>query len=106
MNVNFYATFRTLVGQKTVYVDLPASSNLDQLVQTLLAQYPALASLMLDAEGKLQSHVHLFVNGRDFPFLPEALQTVLNEHDSIDIFPPVAGGSSETVLNGEEKELN
>jgi molybdopterin synthase sulfur carrier subunit len=36
--------------------------------------------------------VHVFVNGRDAPFLENALETVLKEDDTITVFPAVGGG--------------
>jgi molybdopterin converting factor small subunit len=47
---------------------------------------------LVDDQGSLLSHTHVFVNGRDFTYLPLGLRTPLKQADSVDIFPPVAGG--------------
>ena len=92
MKINFYATFRPLVGGKTVVMPLAHGSTVWTLIEQLIEQYPALGPQLFEDEGKLFPHVHVFINGRDTPFLPNAMQTVLHETDTVDIFPPVGGG--------------
>jgi molybdopterin converting factor small subunit len=62
-------------------------------VTQMIERYPSLGPQLLDADGKLARHVHVMVNGRDAPYLPDAMDTVLRETDAIDVFPPVGGGS-------------
>lgn len=92
MKVNFYATLRPIVGKKTVNFDLPANVTVEQLVEIVVNRYPPLRKELLDEEGKLFPHVHVFVNGRDAPYLDDAMDTVLRPDDKVDIFPAVAGG--------------
>jgi molybdopterin synthase sulfur carrier subunit len=94
MQVNFFATFRTVVRQKTVQFDLPENSSAFQLLQAIIKAYPALQPRLLDENDQLLKYVHLFVNGRDIQLLPMNLQTPLLPDDKVDIFPPVAGGTS------------
>ena len=92
MKVNFYATLRPIVGQKTVDVDIPDGAMISQLITTLVAAYPALRPELLDEKGDLHGHIHFFVNGRDVPYLERQLDTVLHPDDVISVFPPVGGG--------------
>lgn len=92
MKINFYATFRPIVGSKSITIPMPPGSTVSQLIQCIIEQYPALGPQLLSEDGKLFQHVHVFVNGRDAPYLPQAMETVLKSEDSIDIFPPVGGG--------------
>jgi MoaD family protein len=92
MQVNFYATFRPIVGGKTVDFDLPPGATPAQLLQAVISAYPGLQPQLLDEEGKLFNHVHIFINGRDVQYLPLALETPLGPQDKVDIFPPVGGG--------------
>lgn len=92
MKVNFYATFRPIIGSKTVPVTIAEGTTVQQLVHQLIEQFPALGPELFDKQGALFPHVHVFVNGRDAPYLPNAMQTVLTENDVVDIFPPVGGG--------------
>ncbi len=92
MKVNFYATFRPIVGGKTVEVDFVQDSTLRQLLQALIARYPALSQALFDGSNNLHQHVHVFVNGRDWVYLDDQLETRLGAEDVINIFPPVGGG--------------
>ena len=92
MKVNFYATFRMLTGKKTVEFDLPVGSTIRDLINQVIAFFPAFTDQLLDAQGEMFRHIHVFINGRDTYYLPEGLETVLHQDEKIDIFPPVAGG--------------
>jgi molybdopterin synthase sulfur carrier subunit len=93
MKVNFYATLRPIVGGKTVEVEFVEGITLRQLLQGLIARFPKLRSELLDENGELYGHVHVFVNGRDVPFLADKIDTRLKPEDAVNIFPPVGGGA-------------
>ncbi len=92
MKVNFYATLRQIVGQKTVELDLPEGTTAIQLVEAVMEQHPRMRPELVDENGDLHGHIHVFVNGRDAPFLENQMDTVVKPTDKIDIFPPVGGG--------------
>lgn len=92
MEVCFYATLRQVVGTRAVELPLPEGSTVHQLLDAVVERYPALRDELFDEHGELYGHVHVFINGKDAPYLDHGLETVLTSHDKIDIFPPVAGG--------------
>ncbi len=92
MQVNFFATFRTITGKKTVFFDLGENTTAAELLQVIVDTFPALSKHLMAGEGQLRPHVHFLVNGQDVQLLAEALQTPLKPQDTIDLFPPVAGG--------------
>ena len=92
MKVNFYATLRQIVGQKTVEFDLPPGTTAIQLVEAVMNRYPRMRPELVDENGDLHGHIHIFINGRDAPFLENKLDTVILPADKVDIFPPVGGG--------------
>lgn len=92
MKVNFYATLRDVVGQKTVDIDLPENATVKQLLDAILEYYPLLRDKLLDEDGHLWGFIHVFINGRDTPFLKDELRTVIHPEDTISIFPAVGGG--------------
>jgi len=92
MQVNFYATYRQIVGKKTVEISLEEGATLHQLIEGLVGGFPALRLEWFDEQGHLYGHVHLFVNGRDLPFLENGLETRLMAEDTVSVFPPVGGG--------------
>jgi molybdopterin synthase sulfur carrier subunit len=92
MKVNFYATLREVTGQKTVEIDIPENATVRQLVDVIVARFPLMRDKLLQKNGDLWGHVHVFINGRDAPFLDDQLETVINPSDTISIFPAVGGG--------------
>jgi molybdopterin synthase sulfur carrier subunit len=97
MKVNFFATLRSVAGQKTIDFVLPEQATVRQLVDVIVTSYPLMRSKLLNEEGTLWGHVHVFVNGRDAPFLENELETVLKADDTISIFPAVGGGANQSL---------
>ena len=92
MQVSFYATLRQIVGKKTIDVDIPAEATVRVLIDKILEEYPLMRKDLLDDGGMLYGHVHVLINGRDAPFLDNALETVIHPEDTISVFPAVGGG--------------
>lgn len=92
MKVNFYATLRPIVGQKTVELTLPHGTTAIQLVHMFVQDYPAMRRELLDEQGNFLVHMKFFINGREVVYLPEKFNTVILPSDKVDIFPPVGGG--------------
>ncbi len=92
MNINFYATLRIITGKKTVTLDLPGEFSVREVLEKIFEAYPALRTELMSAENELHGHVHVFVNGRDVPYLADLLETRISSADKLDIFPAVGGG--------------
>ena len=92
MKINFYATLRPIVGQKTIEFEFPETVTVAELVEIVVTRFPPLRAELLNEEGELWGHVHVFINGRDAPYLERELATELDEADTVDVFPAVAGG--------------
>lgn len=92
MRVNFYATLRPIVGQKTVELTLPSGTTAIQLVLMFVKDYPAMRKELLDANENFLPHMKFFINGREAVYLPEKFDTIIRPDDKVDIFPPVGGG--------------
>lgn len=92
VKVNFYATLRPIVGQKTVELTLPRGTTAIQLVRMFVQDYPPLRRELLDANEQFLPHMKFFINGRQAEYLPEKMDTLIQPDDKIDIFPPVGGG--------------
>jgi molybdopterin synthase sulfur carrier subunit len=92
MQINFYATLRQITGRKTVELPLPQGTTVRALLAAVIERYPAMRTQLLREDGELHGHVHVFINGRDTPFLEQTLETVLSADDNVDIFPAVGGG--------------
>lgn len=92
MELRFHATLRQIVGGREVEVSHQDGLTVRGLLEQVVARYPALGPALFDEQGQLHRHVHVFVNGRDAPYLPDGLDTVLSPTASLDVFPPVGGG--------------
>lgn len=92
MRVYFYATLRQIVGRKSVEFNLDPGTSVKQLLSIVVNQYPEMEKELLDEQGKMYGHVHIFVNGRDAQFLSASMDTKITKNDKIDIFPGVGGG--------------
>lgn len=92
MKVHFFATLREITGTKTVEINIAEGATVGELIEAIVDQYPAMRDKLLDPEGNLYGHVHVFVNGRDAPYLEQALDTVLKADDVLSVFPAVGGG--------------
>ena len=92
MNVNFYATLRSIVGQKTIQVDMPLGATARQLIDLVVTDYPDLGPELLDENGDFHDHMKMFVNGREVVYLEDKFSHLMKPNDKVDIFPPVGGG--------------
>jgi sulfur-carrier protein len=92
VQINLFATLRQVVGGKTVELETPEGLTVQELLDALLARFPALRSQLYDSEGTLYPHIHIFVNGRDAQYLAQGLDTALQPDDTVNLFPPVGGG--------------
>ena len=92
MNVNFYATLRAIVGQKTIQVEMPPGATARQLIDLVVSDYPYLRPELIDENGDFRSHMKMFINGREVVYLEDDFSYVMKFTDKVDIFPPVGGG--------------
>jgi sulfur-carrier protein len=92
MMITFYATLREIVGGRSVDFPLPDGATVRQLLDEMIDRYPAIRRELLNEYGELYPHVHLFINGRDAPYLENGLDTILLPDDAITVFPAVGGG--------------
>jgi MoaD family protein len=92
VRVRFYATFRPIVGGRHADVAVPAGARVSDLLDAILARWPALREHLLRPDGGLSKRANLFVDGRAVRFLPGGLDTPLEPDHEIDCFPAVAGG--------------
>jgi molybdopterin converting factor small subunit len=76
-------------GAATVSVD---GATVREVVDNLVAAYPALGGQIVTPEGTLHKFVNVYVDDDDIRYL-DKLDTKVSEADTVSILPAVAGGS-------------
>ena len=92
MKVNFFATLRDIAKGKTVEFDVDHGITAQELLDTIIKRFTIMKKELLDKDGKMYGHVHLFINGRDVQFMDDGFQTKITADDVVNIFPAVGGG--------------
>ena len=92
MKVGFYATLRKIVGAKYIDVGDVVGMTVAELVHHVIALHPELAAEMLDADGRISRHVHVFIDGRSATWLADGKATRIEATHQVEFFPAVAGG--------------
>ena len=88
-NVRFPALMKYYVNnQSELFV---SASSVAELVDNILAQYPALRPHLFDATGSLRRHFNIFVNGTHIRELG-GMETSLKENDKVILMASAAGG--------------
>jgi MoaD family protein len=75
-------------GSATVTAE---GSTIGEVLQNLVAAYPAMAGQVLDDHGALHRFVNVYVNDDDVRYL-DRLDTKVADGDTVSILPAVAGG--------------
>jgi len=91
VRVKVYATLRDVLGTRAIDLDIPQAATMLQVLDALVAIYPALADKLRDGQGNLTGQVHIILNGRPVEFL-DGLATQVTPEDTLSLFPPVGGG--------------
>lgn len=66
-----------------------AGETVGAVLRALEVEHPALAGWMLDERGLIRPHINVYVNGER-----GGLQTVVREHDRVEVLPAISGGGA------------
>jgi len=81
---------RKFVGGQAI-VEASEGGTLRELIDVLDGRYPGIRGSILDGDGGLRRFVNVYVNDEDVRYLG-ALETEVQEGDTVSILPAVAGG--------------
>jgi molybdopterin synthase sulfur carrier subunit len=90
ITLKFFATFREIVGSKTVDREFAEGTTIGEVLSTLESEYDDLVGELL-VDGDLKPQINVLKNGREVLHM-EGIDTVVEADDTVSIFPPVAGG--------------
>lgn len=91
MEVKIYATLRIKIGQSKISVNAGSGDTVRDALREALERYPILAADVMTDDSELVDHVNVFLNGRNVRLL-DGLDSVIQDGQRLDIFPPVGGG--------------
>ena len=87
--VRFPAVMKYYVNNQTEFF-VPAAT-VTELLNQVVEQYPSVRFHLLDSNGNLRKHFHVFVNGTHIRDL-NGMDTTLNEEDKVILMASAAGG--------------
>ncbi|MBI3160928.1 MAG: MoaD/ThiS family protein [Chloroflexi bacterium] len=87
--VRFPALMKYYVENQSEF-SMPGST-VAELIQNVLAKYPALQPHLFDSAGELRRHFNIFVNGAHIRDL-NGMETLLKDDDKIIFMASAAGG--------------
>jgi molybdopterin converting factor small subunit len=87
--VRFPALMRYYINNQSEF--FISASNVTELMDNLLNEYPALLPHLFDSAGKLRRHFNVFVNGTHIRELNE-MDTPLKDDDKVIFMASAAGG--------------
>ncbi|ELZ90007.1 MULTISPECIES: ubiquitin-like modifier protein SAMP3 [Haloferax] len=90
LELRFFATFREVVGQKSISWRVDDDATVGDVLRSLEAEYDGLAGRLIE-DGEVKPHVNVLRNGREVVHL-DGMATTLDDGDAVSVFPPVAGG--------------
>ena len=90
VTLKFFATFREIVGSKTVDREFEQDATVGEVLTALESEYDDLVGELL-VDGDLKPQINVLKNGREVLHI-EGIETRLEEGDTLSVFPPVAGG--------------
>jgi molybdopterin synthase sulfur carrier subunit len=94
IELRFFATFREAVGSKTTSIEVASDAAVEDVLSALEDEYDGLRGNLIE-DGGLAPQINVLLNGREVLHM-EGLDTALSPGDTLSIFPPVAGGATDT----------
>jgi molybdopterin synthase sulfur carrier subunit len=96
VRVDFYGIYRPIVGAKSIAVE--DGLTVRQVVEVVVARFPALREELLDRDGQLYPWIPLYLNGRNPRLWADGLDRPVGAADVLSVFSPISSGK----INVEE----
>jgi len=90
IKVRFYGVAYEQTGVRKWYPDLPEGSNVEDLLDLMVGEYPELQEMVFD-ENVFRDYLAISINNVDILGL-DGVHTVLKDCDVVFVMPPIGGG--------------
>ena len=92
INLRFLATVRDAAGKAEDTVDV-SGNTVGDVIDTLVARYgDRFRQEIFQPDGSIKKSIKVFLNGSSIAYGTPLQDAVINEGDTLDIFPPFYGG--------------
>lgn len=92
MHWKLFADLAEHAGDRTVSVSVEEGATVEDALEALLADRPALEERVLDEDRDLRPQINVLRNGRNVLTEEAGLETPVDADDELALFPPVSGG--------------
>jgi molybdopterin synthase sulfur carrier subunit len=92
ITLRFFATYHSLLGKRSLELDVPSGCDVRTTIDHLLVDFPILRPHWCNSAGELMPHLFVILNKQDVTSFPDGLNTILQPGDELDFVPPVGGG--------------
>ncbi len=90
INIRSFAFIREAIGTKQVQLEVEDGSTIEEVVQTLIAEFDGLTSYLIQ-DGKVKKDFVFALNGTQIQY-DEIGRTKVGDNDTLVILPPAGGG--------------
>jgi molybdopterin converting factor small subunit len=92
IEVNLFAIYGVLAGEKVLTISAEQPLTVRTAVEQIVRKHSGLKPYWINNKHELQPQVHVFLNSEEVTLLPNGLDTLLADGDSLEFIPPIAGG--------------
>lgn len=89
MEWHLFANLAETAGSRHIPVAVDSGATVDDAIDILLEEYPALADEVRTEDGELQDHLTVLRNGEA---ITDGLDIEVSDTDELALMPPVSGG--------------
>ena len=92
MEVKLFANLAEAAQVRAVSLEVSDEATVGDALDELFAHHPAIREEILTADGELQDHINILIDGSNISHATASLETTVDREAEIAIFPPVSGG--------------
>ncbi len=86
-----FGSIRRLIGTSETTLDVPISSTISDVIETIVQKWGSQAEELLMDEGQFSGNLIIMLNMKDISTL-DGMNTPVNQDDEVIILPHVQGG--------------